>query len=322
VNIEEALRWADGELADTGVDAARREAQRLLAWAIGCRREDLLREPTRPLAAEAQRRFEDGVARRKTRVPLPYITGVQWFYGREFRVNAAVLIPRPETELLISNTLASIAGLTEPAIADIGTGSGCVAITIACERPDARVWATDISSDALDIARDNASRLGVSDRITFLHGDLLQPLFDIMPPLLSKERVGVRYGDSSFDAVVSNPPYVASADVPGLQPEVREYEPRISLVGLDGAAGVDGTALYPKIFAQAALALKPGGWMLVEIGQGQADAVTAAAAEAGYADIAQTTDLAAIPRVIRARKMKSQNSSPLSSASARLGESG
>jgi release factor glutamine methyltransferase len=288
MNITESLQWAAGELAGSGVESPRREAQLLLAWALGRRREDLVRDPAAVVSDSAAERFQQAVGRRRSRVPLPYITGVQWFYGREFRVGPAVLIPRPETELLISQTLALMDGFSNPAIADVGTGSGCIALTLACERSDAVLWATDISADALAVARANASRLGVDRRIRFLRGDLLQPLFD--------------HGVEALDAVVANPPYVAAADLPGLQPEVRDYEPRSALVGVDGASGPDGAGVYPHLFAQAYRVLKPGGWILVEVGLGQADAVIAAVRAVGYTDCGQTADLAGIPRGVCGRK--------------------
>ena len=158
------------------MDTPRLDAQLLLVWVLKARREDLAREPERALTEREQVIFAKAVALRAERRPLPYITGEQWFYGRPFKINRAVLIPRPETELLVAAALEKCRDTPAPLLADIGTGSGCLAVTLAAERPDARVWATDLSPDALNVARKNAVRHGVTDRVTLLPGDLLAPL--------------------------------------------------------------------------------------------------------------------------------------------------
>ena len=143
------------------METPRLDAQLLLAWVLKARREDLAREPERALTERERVIFAKAVALRAERRPLPYITGEQWFYGRAFKINRAVLIPRPETELLVTAALEKCQGVPAPRLADIGTGSGCLAVTLAAERPDAHVWATDISPDALNVARKNAVRHGV-----------------------------------------------------------------------------------------------------------------------------------------------------------------
>ena len=162
--------------------------------------------------------------------------------------------------------------LENPKLADIGTGSGCLAVTLAAERSDAEVWATDLSADALKEARKNVVRYGLEGRVTLLHGDLFSPL----PSNLR------------LDAVVSNPPYVTEAEVANLQPEVRDYEPRLALSGQPGAAGPDGTALHRRILADARAFLTPGGWALLEVGAGQAERVASIADALGYDSIAQS----------------------------------
>ncbi|MBV9851517.1 MAG: peptide chain release factor N(5)-glutamine methyltransferase, partial [Armatimonadetes bacterium] len=192
MTVAKALQQSAARLAEVGVDTPGLDARLLLAWVLKAWREDLAREPERELSAREQTIFNKALALRAERRPLPYITGEQWFYGRPFKINRAVLIPRPETEMLVTAALEKCADNPAPRLADIGTGSGCLAVTLAAERPDARIWATDLSRDALNVARKNAVRHGVAGRLTLLAGDLLAPL----PP------------DARLDVIVSNPPYV------------------------------------------------------------------------------------------------------------------
>ena len=285
MTVGDAIRNGVTRLGAVGIDTPRLDAQLLLSHVLDCRREDLAREPERPLTSMEQSAFEDALARRERREPLPYITGVQEFYGRPFQVTPAVLIPRPETELLVELTLAKLKDINHPRIVDVGTGSGCIAVSLAAEIPHAEVWATDISPYALAVARSNAERLGVDDRVHLVQGDLLEPL-----------------ATSTFHAIVSNPPYVAESELSGLQAEVRDYEPRWALSGKNGASGESGTDLYPRIFAQAMPLLLPDGWVAVEIGAGQVNAVTLAAVAAGFVDVDTAKDLAGITRVVLGRK--------------------
>lgn len=217
------------------------------------------------------------VLRRMTHEPVAYITGVREFYGREFMVTRAVLIPRPETEgvieavppgLLAENASGSFVAL------DIGTGSGCLAITLALEHPAARVIATDLSRDALAIAAENAERLG-ADRVEFVETSLIPAG---LPPL---------------DLIVTNPPYVPERDRESLSPDVRDFEPALALF-----AGEDGLEVIRALLPQARAALKPGGALVMEIGAGQADAVTALVAEAGLQLVTVRPDLQGIPRIV------------------------
>ena len=285
VTAADALAFATGQLAVAEVETPRFDAQLLLAWTLKVRREDLAREPERALTEREQLIFEKAVSLRVLRRPLPYITGEAWFYGRAFKINRAVLIPRPETEMLAELALKACRDVKAPKLADIGTGSGCLAVTLACERPDAEVWATDLSADALKEARKNVVRYGLLGRVALLHGDLLGPL----------------PSDLRLDAVVANPPYVTEAELPNLQPEVRDYEPVLALSGLGDAAGLDGTALHRRILAEAQPFLAPGGWMLLEVGRGQAEHVADRAAALGYAAVTVTNDFSGIGRVVTAR---------------------
>jgi release factor glutamine methyltransferase len=284
MTIAGALAYATVQLTAAEIETPRYDAQLLLAWTLKVRREDLAREPERGLNEREQIIFDKAVSLRVLRRPLPYITGEAWFYGRAFKINRAVLIPRPETEMLAELALKACQHVQNPTMADIGTGSGCLAVTLACERLDARVWATDLSADALKEARKNVVRYGLEERVLLLHGDLLGPL----PSSLR------------LDGIVSNPPYVTGAEIMDLQPEVRDYEPRLALSGLGDAAGVDGTALHRRILADAPPFLKPGGLVLLEVGQGQAERVAAIAQELGYRHIRIENDFSGIGRVVSA----------------------
>jgi len=282
VTVAMALAHAAAALSQVGIDTPRLEAQLLLVWALKCRREDLAREPEQLLTGREQLIYEKAVSLRTQRRPLPYITGEAWFYGRPFKINRAVLIPRPETEMLVEAAREICRGKSAPVLADIGTGSGCLAVTVALEIPEAQVWATDLSGDALKLARKNVVRYALEERVTPLRGDLLAPL----PPEL---RCAV---------IVSNPPYIPEAEISDLQPEVRDYEPRLALSGEEEATGLDGTALHRRLLLEAPPYLKPGGWLLLEVGMGQAQTVAEAAQEAGYAEVAIREDLAGIGRVV------------------------
>ena len=217
------------------------------------------------------------VLRRMTHEPVAYITGVREFYGRDFMVTRAVLIPRPETEGVIEAVPPDIfagQGTNEPVALDIGTGSGCLAITLALEHPATRVIATDVSREALAIANENAQRLG-ADRVEFVESPLVPPG---LPPL---------------DLIVTNPPYVPERDRESLSPDVRDFEPALALF-----AGEDGLDVIRALLPQARTALKPGGVLVMEIGAGQAGTVTALVAEAGLRLVTIRLDLQGIPRIV------------------------
>ncbi len=224
--------------------------------------------------------YEPLVARRERREPVSYILGTREFWGMAFQVGPDVLIPRHETEFIIEETLARIGSDARPVIMDIGTGSGCIAVALAREIPGARVIATDVSRSALEVARQNARRHGVADRIRFVETSFLDGIEDVA------------------DVIVSNPPYVPSVSQPGLTPEVRDYEPPVAVFG--GEDGLDGVR---SVLEAAVARLAAGGLLIMEFGLGQDDAVTA------LVDVVSTLDLVAIrhdlqdiPRTVVCRK--------------------
>ena len=273
--------WGARRLDRAGVAAPRAEAEGLLAHVLSQPRHACYLEPDAPLTADETARLRSLVARRADGVPLQYLTGTETFRGLELEVTPDVLIPRPETEGVVDAALRVLADRRSagpPAVvADIGTGSGCLALALARVRPDVVVYATDCSAAALAVAERNARRLGLADRVTFLCGDLFEPL----------ARGGVR-----VDLVVSNPPYVADEHLTTLQIEVR-HEPESALRG-----GVDGLHFYRRIVAEAGSVLAEGAGIVVELGYGQADAVGALARGAGF-DVARIDpDFQRIPRVM------------------------
>jgi release factor glutamine methyltransferase len=226
-------------------------------------------------------RYDELVCRREKREPLAYITGSREFWGLSFEVSPAVLIPRPETESLIEAAIEQLPNRNAPLrVADVCTGSGCVAVALAREYPSAHIAATDVSSEALLVARRNAARHGVADRVAFIDTDLL---------------LGV---EDTFDLIVSNPPYVAEPDRETLQPEVRDYEPALALF-----AGARGLAILERLVVEGAARLADGGLLLFEFGYGQAAAVEALIANTpGLTMVGLKPDLQGIPRVGMARK--------------------
>ncbi len=277
--MNDALRQAAAVLATAGIDNARYEAVELMMFAASMTREDIFREPEQVLTERASVIFDKAVSLRALRRPLAYITGERWFYGRPFKINRAVLIPRPETELIVEFVLEQArSGAAVKNIADIGTGSGCIAVTLAAELQDTLVSAVDLSAQALLLARKNVERHTMVDRVSLLLGDLLDPL-----------------EGRALDMIVSNPPYIAAADADGLMPEVRIYEPSMAL--WEGA-GVDGTVLHRRLIEGAKYLLNPGGWLVMEVGAGQADKVAEYAVEYGYKPVYFRRDLANIERVV------------------------
>jgi len=255
--LQELVREGAGYLEAREVPSARFDAQVLLSHALGISRADLLQRSDEAAPEAALRDYRESLRRRGERVPLQHLTGVQEFWSLDFEVSPAALIPRPETELLVEEALRRGAG---PAarIADIGTGSGNIAVALARELPDARVVATDTSAAALELARRNAQRHGVAGRIQFLQGNLAEPLSR------SVQR-------ESLDLLLSNPPYISSEELATLQPEVRDYEPMESLT----PPGRDGLMLYPALLDAAALFLRPGGAVILELPAGGADRIPA-----------------------------------------------
>lgn len=273
----EALAWARAQLKNTA-GAEPLDAAILLAHVLAVPRVELLAHPERPLSAEQAARFAGLVARRATGMPVAYLTGRRAFYDRELFVSPAVLIPRPETELLVEAALAWAQGRAGLRVADVGTGSGAIAVTLAAHLPDARVHAVDCSPEALAVARENADRAGVAGRIVFYEGDLLGPLLE----------AGVM-----LDLIAANLPYIPTDDLAAL--EVARHEPRLALDG-----GPDGLDAIRRLLAQAPRALAASGLALLEIGAGQGERAAALAARAfPDAAIVVLPDYAGHDRVLR-----------------------
>jgi release factor glutamine methyltransferase len=274
---------ASALLAKVGLVDAWRDAEVLLAHVLGVTRASLQARPDREVGPSDEGRFRSLVARRAAREPLQHLTGRQEFWSLPFRVTPAVLIPRPETEHLVE-ALLRLPLPSEPLLLDLGTGSGCLAVAAARERPGARVLATDISEEALVVARENAALNGVASRITFLAGDLFAPL----------EGRGL---ERALDAILSNPPYIGERDLADLPPEVRDHEPRLAL-----SPGPDALAAHRRIASIAAAWLRPGGHLIVEIGFGQEDALRGVYGHAPGLEMGEVRpDLAGIPRVLTCR---------------------
>ena len=278
VNAQQILEGA-------GIANAAQEARWLLAYALEMKHHELASRTERSVTTEQLARVMSVVRRRELREPLQYILGSQEFCGLDFSVTSAVLIPRPETELLIQESLREGRFVEGAVLVDVGTGSGCVAVTLATILDGMRIFALDCSHDAVKVAKGNADRHGVGDKIIWLEGDLLSPL---------KGCVGV----GPVDAILSNPPYIAEADWAGLQPEVRDYEPRGALL-----AGPQGIEFHERLIHDSKEFLAPGGLLVMELGQNQAPLVRRAVEEAkGYTGLQTVEDEAGIERVFIARR--------------------
>jgi release factor glutamine methyltransferase len=279
--VAEALRAAAARLEPVA-GSGRLDATLLLEHVTGADRVAFVREGERAFDAAAQQRLDELVARRIAGVPIAYLTGSAGFFGRSFAVDERVLVPRPETEHLVEAVLAGLRArdLVAPTIAEVGTGSGALAVTLALELPAAGVFASDVSADALAVARVNAARHGVAQRCTFLHGDLAAPLVRFAP----------------VDAVVANLPYVPAGEVPRV-PDPAGYEPRLALDG-----GADGLALYRRLVAALPLLLRRGGagaWF--EAGPGTAEPLAGlVAATLPWARVRVLPDYAGRLRVVAA----------------------
>lgn len=281
--IREALARATRALEDAGVPEPRADAEILLAHALGRDRAFLLAHTERKLNPPQADRYASAVSQRKRRRPLPYITGTKEFFGLDFEVSEAVMIPRPETEVLVEKIISIVKGLSlaSPRVLDLGTGCGNIAVAIAKELANAHLVATDLSPQALAIARKNAVRHRVIDRIAFVACDLYAALRDV--PV--------------FHVIVSNPPYIRTADIASLQPEIRDHEPRAALDG-----GADGLCVVARIAAEAPRYLKGGGVVALEIGCDQAQRATELVESAGLATPRVEPDYSGRPRVVTARK--------------------
>ncbi|MCI0572507.1 MAG: peptide chain release factor N(5)-glutamine methyltransferase [Myxococcaceae bacterium] len=267
--VRKVLTWTTGHFEKKGIDSPRLTAEVLLAHLLALSRVKLYVDLERPLNKDELTRFRALIERRMAHVPTQYLTGTKEFYNRRFAVDERVLIPRPETELLVDHVLQVLPTEEPRRVLDVCTGSGCIAVSVAAERPLAHVWATDVSEGACALARQNVEALGVGARVTVLQGDLLAPL----PP------------EVRFDVVVSNPPYVASGELPTLQAEVQK-EPHLALDG-----GADGLDVVRRLVGVARERLVPGGLLAMEIGETQGAAVRVLLERAGYAQVRVEKDL-------------------------------
>jgi release factor glutamine methyltransferase len=282
VQLKLALTSAITRLTADNVPSPRLNAELLLMFTLGCDRAYLFAHPERELTMKEQTRYQEALAERARGVPAQYITGHQEFWGMDLIVTPAVLIPRPETEYLIETvlTLAADNGKSpnDLRIVDVGTGSGSIALALAKEFPQAEIHAIDVSEAALEIARANAARHQVEQRITFHQADLLTGL-----------NLGV------FDFVVSNPPYVGESEEDQVQLEVRKFEPRNAVF-----AGHEGTEVIARLIPQAESALQTGGWLVLEVSGTIADKVQKLLS--GWDEVRAIPDLQSIPRIVQARK--------------------
>jgi release factor glutamine methyltransferase len=279
--ILELLRWTTEHFEKQGIETAKLDAECLLAHALGTKRLQLYLDFEKPIHPDERARFRELVLRRaRERVPVSQLVGSKEFWSLELDVSSKVLCPRPETETLVEVGLSFLPDrLAEYRVLDLGTGSGAIALAVSSERPNARVTATDISPEALQIARSNADKLQLSERLRFLEGDLL----------------GAVPGEQ-FDLVVSNPPYVARRDIEGLPPELA-HEPAVALFG-----GDDGFEVLSRLVTGVQDALVPGGVFAVEVAPDQAERIEEECKQTGFEEIETLRDLARRPRVVAARK--------------------
>jgi len=269
-----AVHDVERELREAGVPSPRVDSEHLVAHILGLTRSGLY-SSDRLLSEDDRARLGELVTRRRAREPLAYILGEWGFRRLMLNVDARALVPRPETEVVVERCLVHLEGVAEPRILDVGTGSGAIALALADEVPAARVVAVDLSEDALALARENLARADADGRVELRRGDLL---------------AGIA---GQFDLVVSNPPYVLAAEYDSLQPEIRLYEPYGAVVG---------DRVWAQIAREARSALAPGGWLVLECGDGQAAEVSAGLTALGYEDVLATPDLAGRDRVVEGRR--------------------
>jgi release factor glutamine methyltransferase len=282
--IAETLKTASEHLRAAAVPNDLLDAQTLLAEALGKDRTYLIINFKERLSGDVLSKFRAMIERRAAGEPLQYITGHQEFFGLEFEVTPDVLIPRPETELIVEETIHLIQqnNTAHPVIVDVGAGSGCIAVTLARELGRARVIASDISLAALRVARRNADRNGVGGRIEFVATDLLDA-----------------FADCGFaDFILCNPPYVSEREMPTLQREVRDWEPRVALTDFN-----DGLGLYRRLLKDAPSRLRPGGYLICEMGYTQSEAISAMVERTAWTEERLLDDLRGIPRTIVLRRL-------------------
>lgn len=276
--IRDALHEAISRLTAENVPSPRLNAESLIMFVLGCDRAHLYAHPEGELTQEQGQQYDDVLAKRSSGIPTQYITGHQEFWGMDFIVSPAVLIPRPETEHIIETVLPLARSLTKPRIVDVGTGSGCIAVALAKELGHAEIHATDISHAALEVARANAAHLQMQERVQFHQGNLLDG-----------------FQPESFDFIASNPPYVGRSEEDQVQLEVRKFEPPQAVF-----AGETGIEIIAQLVPQAHAVLKPGGWLVLEISGTIVQQVEAALEHWG--DVSVVKDLQQIPRMAVAHK--------------------
>lgn len=281
--VRRVLEWTIGHLKKHGSDTARLDAEVLLAHARGCSRIQLYTAYDEILPDAARQKMRDLVKRRVNAEPVAYLVGTKEFYSLAFEVNRDVLIPRPDTELLVMETLRLVKEIAAPTILELGVGSGCISTAIAVNSKTARLVGIEISPPTMAVAQRNLERHKVADRVELRCGDLLGP---------------VKKGEL-FDVLVTNPPYIPTAEIQTLAPNVRNHEPHRALDG-----GADGLDIIRRIAAEAPAFVKPGGWVLIEFSPEQADVVLAIFQQPGSAfeQAAIVSDLAPLPRMLRARR--------------------
>jgi release factor glutamine methyltransferase len=276
------LDWTTQFLGQKGSESPRLDAEVLLADALGWKRIDLYARHGEEAPDEGRAKFKELVQRRVKGCPVAYLVGRKEFFSLEFEVGPAVLIPRPDTECVVDECLRLAREMAAPRVLDVGTGSGCIAVAVAKKHKTAEVTAVDLSPEALAVAGRNAAKHGVGERVRFLAGDLFGPLAP----------------DEQYDFVLSNPPYIPHGDIAGLEPGVRDYEPHTALDG-----GPDGYAVFDRLVDGAPAHLRPGGWLILEIGSPQETrARERIEAHGGYELMRTVHDGAKPPRVLRARR--------------------
>lgn len=278
MTVEDCLRTAAATLADAGIENPRFEAASLTALGIRRDRTFLIAHPEYELTSAERRRYNDLLERRSSRVPFQQLRGTQEFYGLDFEVTPDVLIPRPETETLVEAAIEALKDQEAPRFCEIGTGSGCVSVAMLANLPNATAFASDVSETAVEVARRNAKRNAVDSRVEFLVSDVFDSI-----------------DGYDFDAIVTNPPYIAADDIPTLQVEVRDHEPLVALT--DGA---DGLSIIRRIVLDSPLKLKPGGCLFMEIGHRQSADVAAMFDGGIWKDVHFLKDLQGIDRTVAA----------------------
>ena len=272
-----AIRDAVGRLAQAGVESPQVDVEWLLADLLSCNRSEIPLHAQADLTAEDLDRFSQRVERRTRREPLQHILGTANFLGYDFQVSAEVLIPRPETEVLVELALEFLCHLPNPSVFDLGTGSGCIALALAKRCSKASIIGSDVSKEALVLARANAASLGTLGQVEFRHADGLAALAK----------------GEQMDLILSNPPYIPTSNIDTLQPEVRDHDPRLALDG-----GVDGMLFYRLLAEEAQSHLKSGAKLMAEFGDGQAAAIVDLFSQAGWPSVTTANDLSHQPRIV------------------------